>query len=81
MNILFKYYEKAADLMYRIPLDRPVSFFDIDLADLSPHLKRELAELKRSDVMIFWYVVRIAVAHIFENINFDYFHRSVRPIK
>ena len=63
--------------MYRIPLDRPVPFFDIDLQDLSTQLKHQLAELKKSDARMFWYVIKIAVAQIFENINFDYFHRSI----
>lgn len=75
--IVFKYYEKAAYWMYRIPVYRPLPPFDIDLQDLSTKLRHELAELKKSDPRIFWYVVKISVAHIFENINFEYFHRSV----
>jgi hypothetical protein len=63
--------------MYRIPLARTVLFFDIDLDDLSIKLTHELAELKKPDPRMFWYVVKIAVVHIFENINFEYFHRSV----
>jgi hypothetical protein len=76
-HVLFKYYERAAFWMYRIPLARTVLFFDIDLDDLSIKLTHELAELKKPDPRMFWYVVKIAVVHIFENINFEYFHRSV----
>jgi hypothetical protein len=75
--IVFKYYEKAVYWMYRIPVYKPVPFFDINVMDLSSKLKHELAELKKSDPMMFWYVVKVAVAHIFENVNFEYFHRSV----
>ncbi len=75
--ILFKYYEKAAYWMYRIPVYRPPPIFDIDLRDLSTKLRHELAELKKSDGGMFCYVIKTAVAHIFENINFEYFHRSV----
>jgi hypothetical protein len=75
--IVFKYYEKAAYCMFRIPVYKPVPFFDIDLQDLSRQLKHQLAELKKSDARMFWYVIKIAVAHIFENINFEYFHLSV----
>jgi hypothetical protein len=75
--IVAKYYEMAEYLMFRIPVYRPIPPFQIDVRDLSPNLKRELAGLKRLDTSMFWRVTKMAVACIFENLNFDYFHRSV----
>ena len=75
--ILFKYYEMAAYLMYRIPIYQPIPTFDIFVEDLSSQLKHELADLIKSDQKTYHYIVKMAVSHIFENINFEYFHSSV----
>jgi hypothetical protein len=75
--IVAKYYKMADYLMYRIPVYKPVPSFDIDIRDLSPKLKRELIELKRLDPPGFWHVAKMAVACIFENLDFEYFHPNV----
>lgn len=75
--IFSKYYGKAAYLMYRIPIHQPIPSFDIDIEDLSSQLKHELADLKRSDRRMYYYIIKMAVVHIFENIHFEYFHSSV----
>lgn len=75
--ILSKYYEKAAFMMFRIPVYQPVPPFEIAIEDLSLQLKHELADLGRSDQRMFHYIVKMAVVHIFENIHFEYFHSSV----
>jgi hypothetical protein len=75
--IVPKYYERAAYLVYRIPLQRPRPPFDIELSDLRLSVKREFAELKKIDPPTFRYVTKMAVSAIFENVNFEYFHRSV----
>jgi len=75
--IIPKYYDRAAYLMYKIPLYKPKPAFEIELPDLTHKLKRELSRLKLLDQSIFWYVSKMAVTCIFENIDFDYFHRNV----
>jgi hypothetical protein len=49
VRILPKYYFRAQEIMYRIPVYRPHSpIFEVDLKDLSCQLQSELADLKRS---------------------------------
>ena len=75
--IVLKYYERAAYLVRRIPPQRSTPPFDIELSDLRLSVKRELAELRKIDPPMFRYVRKMAVSAIFDNISFEYFHRSV----
>jgi hypothetical protein len=80
IRIIPKYYSRAQEIMYRIPVYRPdPPIFEVDVKDLSCQLQSELAGLKKSDHRMFDYVLKIAVMHIFENIRFDYAHQSVMP--
>ena len=80
IRIIPKYYSRAQEIMYRIPVYRPdPPIFEIDVKDLSCQLQSELADLKKSDPRTFDYVVKLAVMHIFENISFNYTHQSVLP--
>jgi hypothetical protein len=78
VRIIPKYYSQAQELMYRIPLYKPdPPYFEMDLKDLSCQLKNQLANIKKSDRTMFEYVRKMAITHIFENIQFAYTHISV----
>jgi hypothetical protein len=69
------YYEQANRLMHRIPLYEPVPSFVISLTDLSQRLRSELEECKKSTRGL---VLIGAVGKLFENIDYNYFHYSVK---
>ena len=72
-----KYYDLAKYLQYRISVYRPVPSFRISLSDLSEKLKQELSSLHRETLV---YVLKQAVARIFEDIDARQFHNSVSSV-
>lgn len=68
-----KYYDLAKYLQYRISVYRPVPFFRISLSDLSEKLKQELSSLHRETLV---YVLKEAVARIFEDIDARQYHTN-----
>jgi hypothetical protein len=69
------YYDQAGFLLHRIPVYEPVPAFIISLADLTDRIRLELeASSKRGRRE----VLREAVGRLFENIDYNYFHLSVK---
>lgn len=69
-----KYLAQAYDLMYKIPIFRPVPAFVINLNDLPENLVKELESCTKRGLE---YVIKSAVGRIFEVINLDYYTISV----
>jgi len=72
-----KYERQAKDLIYRIPIYRPVPTYVIDKKNLTERLIRELQSygLRERDELL-----KTAVGRIFENINERYFIQSVKRL-
>lgn len=70
-------YHTQAFLMLIIGACNPVPVFIINLSDLTPELKRELAKL---DLTTRDFVRKQAVGRIFEDINYDIYHNSVSRV-
>ena len=68
-----KYYNRAYHFL-KIGAFKPVPAFVVNLSDLTPKLIKELYELEDLDRN---YVIRQAVARIFEDVNFELWHNSV----
>jgi hypothetical protein len=70
-----KYYRRARELLYRIPLWQPTPEFEVVESDLTEKLRKELQENTSNE----WRqdVLKQAVERIFENVNFRYYHLSV----
>jgi hypothetical protein len=71
-----KYYLQARKLMNWIPIARPVPEFVIMTRDLSPKVIKELED-RLGDPNTLTYILKQAVGHIFENIDFRYYHLSI----
>jgi hypothetical protein len=74
------YYEKQArDLIYRIPIHKPIPFFEIKISDLNKQVKKELDDRwdckKEVD-----YILKEAVGRIFKNLDEPYFLLSVKRL-
>jgi hypothetical protein len=79
----FKYYSKAIELIYWIPITRPpqlIPAFIINLSDLTPRIKKEFEEFvklnNKKEIVMF--LKEIAIK-FFEAINYGYTHDSVIP--
>lgn len=73
------YYDQAKELMYRIPVYRPIPTFKVYLNHLSDKLKRELDDYSK-DRRSLTYVLKQSVGRIFENIDTEYYHNSVASL-
>jgi hypothetical protein len=69
------YYAQARGLMYKIPVYEPAPAFIITLSDLTERIRAELEASKRITRLE---VLREAVGRLFENIDYNYFHLSVK---
>lgn len=74
-----KYPAQARNLMYEIQVRRPIPRYTINSGDLTERLRRELESLAKGNRRGFEYVVKSAVARIFEAINLEYYTISVAP--
>jgi hypothetical protein len=76
-NLAFypKYYEQAESLLYRIPVKVPPPSFKISLADLWDRVVVELENCTRRGRQ---YVLLGATERIFENVDHNYYHLSVK---
>ena len=80
MKVEGNYYEEQARyLMYRIPIYRPVPFFDIKISHLYNQVKNELDNWWNYKYEIDKILIG-AVSKIFVNINEDYFLLSVKRL-
>jgi len=73
------YQKQAYELIYKIPIYRPTSYFQIKISDLSDQIKKELDEIwtyKRE----LDYILKEAVSRIFSNVNDRYFLLSVKRL-
>lgn len=74
-NVRFrKYLCQAEELIYRIPISRPIPPFIINLSDLPEWMVKQLESCNKRTLE---YVVKSAVGRIFEAINLDYYTISV----
>ena len=71
-----KYYNQAYHYL-KIGCLQPVPKFLVSLSDLSPRIVRELADLDIEDKN---YVVKQAVALIFQEINNELYHNSISAV-
>jgi hypothetical protein len=69
-----RYQAQAHDLMYKIPIYRPVPAFIINLGDLPEYLVKKLEDCNKRGQE---YVIKSAVGRIFEALNLEYFALSV----
>ena len=69
-----KYRSQALRLQKWIPIAKPTPEFVINISDLTPRI---LAELKTLDKCSYNYVMKQAVAWIFEDIDFKQYHLSI----
>lgn len=70
------YFKKAELLIYKIPVARARAPFIIKLPDLAPRIRAELWMCTTSGRR---YVLRQAVAKVFETIDYNYTQLSVKP--
>jgi hypothetical protein len=70
------YYCQARELMKWLPIARPAPGFVINASDLSRKVIEEL-EVRADNPDDIGYILRQAVGRIFENLNDDYYHRSI----
>jgi hypothetical protein len=71
-----KYYNQAYHYL-KIGCLQPVPTFLVSISDLSPRIIKELADLDREDKN---YVVKQAVALIFQEINSGLYHNSISAV-
>jgi hypothetical protein len=71
-----KYCRQARELIRWIPIARPAPDFVINISDLTPRLKSELASIADTPKTL-QYTLMHAVARIFENLDFEYYHLSI----
>jgi hypothetical protein len=71
-----KYYSQARRLMKWIPIARPAPEFVINISNLTPKTKSEIASISQTPTTL-QYVLTQAVGRIFENIDFEYYHLSL----
>jgi len=74
---LRKYYKQARDLFKWIPIAKPSPAFIIYISDLTPELKAQIEHLRATTPENLSYVISQAVARIFENLDFEYYHLSI----
>ena len=71
-----KYCRQAKELSRWIPIARPAPDFIVNISDLTPRLKSELTSIADNPRTL-QYVLMHAVARIFENLDFEYYHLSI----
>ena len=72
-----KYEQQAKDLMYKIPVYRPIPIFTVSLTDLNDRIKTELRSLDSKSLND---VMKEGIGKIFENIDERYFLLSVKKL-
>ena len=73
------YQKQAFNLIYKIPIYRPIPHFEIKISDLSAEVKKELDYIwsyKRE----LDYVLKEAASRVFANVNERYFLLSVKRL-
>jgi hypothetical protein len=71
------YYVQAEYLLHRIPIHRPAPFFEIKLSDLTSKIRHEIRDYL-SNKKALDYILKTSVGRLFENLDVDYFHLSVK---
>jgi hypothetical protein len=72
-----KYYRQARELMKWIPIAKLSSNeFVIYISDLTPSVRKEIESISNNHKTL-QYVLTQAVGHIFENLDFEYYHLSI----
>jgi hypothetical protein len=74
---LKKYELRAEELIYCIPVHIPTPAYIIEKSDLPEEIRNELEESTSKEGLE--RVLKKAVGKIFEEINFDYYHKRVAP--
>jgi hypothetical protein len=69
------YYQQVKDLIYKIPVCEPVPAFIVSVSDLSERIRTELEVSTKKGR---YEVLRESVGRLFENIDYNYFHLSVK---
>jgi hypothetical protein len=69
------YYNQARSLIYKIPIADPPQTFKIKLSHLSDRINKELYQCKKRGLT---YVLKEAAGRVFENVDYKYFHQSVK---
>jgi hypothetical protein len=75
LTVFDQYYEQVKALMYKIPVADPAPAFIISLSDLSGRIRTELEATTKKGR---YEVLREAAGRLFENIDYNYFHLSVK---
>ena len=77
IEFVYKYHKAANMLMHRMLLykEDPPEFV-IRLSDLSPKIKKELADLKMHNSKEFKRIISETIDRLCEIANYEYFHRS-----
>jgi hypothetical protein len=75
------YVKQAEDLMYQIPVFKPVPPFIIYKSQMPKEIKKVYYEFKNfSYKHEFEAAILDAVGRVFENLNSEYYHRSVKKL-
>jgi hypothetical protein len=73
-----KYYLQARNIIYRIPVSKPIPHFVINFTDLTPELQTKFGEFcelnEPRQIAVF---LKDVAARFFENVNYRYTHDSV----
>jgi len=73
IEITHKYYDRAEWLIYRINVFNPIPEFEINLSDLSFRLKREIADLVSTPVLLDDVMTNV-VRRLLESVDPSYYH-------
>jgi hypothetical protein len=73
------YYKQAYVLMRLIPIERPPPVYEIKISDLNEQVKKESDDRWEHKDEID-HILREAVGKVFENINQEYFFKSVKRL-
>jgi hypothetical protein len=72
-----KYYAQARELLKWIPIARlPSNEFVINIFDIRPAIRKEIESIANNHKTL-QYVLAQAVGHVFENLDFEYYHLSI----
>jgi hypothetical protein len=74
----FRYRDQARQLLYRIPVYKPIPYYIIYLSDLDRKVKQQVKDLKASYTnKEYQDIISSAINRMLESINYVYFHLSV----
>jgi hypothetical protein len=73
------YHKQAYALMYLIPVEKPMPFFEIKISDFNQQIKKEL-DNRWDHKPAIDYILKESVGRIFENIDERYFLLSVKRL-